>query len=284
MNIKNFTKSQEFYIIRSYTLKKHSIQKIAISLKVSNTPINRILRQKGVKIRSRNFLTSERAKKMSKHYKCDVSFFSKRSLNSAYWAGFIAADGSICERDLSLKIGLNIKDINHLIKFKKDLKFDGKIRKYCYKNSYKGNIYLNKSAIIEIYEEQIVKDLNNIYSITPRKSLTLKPPKNLTINRSLAFIAGYLDGDGSIRIPSNKSGATISFLGTFKMMQWIKETLQLLEIYTSNIYIHKSIFSLCLTQRESIAKFKKIIVAFNLPILQRKWKKLNKLKYKRNSK
>ena len=39
----------------------------------------------------------------------------------AYWLGFIAADGNVRKDFLKMRIELNIKDKNHLEKFKKSL-------------------------------------------------------------------------------------------------------------------------------------------------------------------
>jgi hypothetical protein len=67
-------------------------------------------------------------------------------------------------------------------------------------------------------------DLERHYSITPRKSLTLRPPGELNRENSLAFIVGYIDGDGCIRRQRRKDRMlTVALAGTHPMLSWVKQ-------------------------------------------------------------
>lgn len=112
--------------------------------------------------------------------------FSLYTPESAYWAGFIAADG--CITGGTLKICLNYKDINHLEKFKTYLQSTHKI-------SY--NIEEYYRAEIGFKNNKINEDLELNYNITPNKSLTYEMP---IIPEDIIwdFIRGYFDGDGCI--------------------------------------------------------------------------------------
>lgn len=142
-------------------------------------------------------------------YTYDRNFFEKIDTEEkAYWTGFIAADGNIRKDFHKMRIELNIKDIEHLKKFK---------------NSINGNMpikenlrYKNHSCYIDLNSIKICKDLSKI-GIIPNKSLILnidfnKIPKELTRH----FIRGYFDGDGSIchTVQDNKIRWQISFIGT----------------------------------------------------------------------
>lgn len=114
------------------------------------------------------------------------SFFNKLNELSAYWAGFIAADGNLFLKNKLISIGLSLKDISHIKKFKLAIKSNAAI----------SIVKSNNSARICFRSEKIYEDLEKM-GIGPNKSLTIsivKVPENL-INH---FIRGVYDGDGSV--------------------------------------------------------------------------------------
>jgi hypothetical protein len=149
-----------------------------------------------------------------------------------YWAGFIAADGYL-PNNTTLRIGLAHKDHDHLLKIKELLG---------------GEVYRNKqhSEFVIHGEPKLIEFLNSL-NITNNKSLTLKPPNNLTEEQTRLFILGYFDGDGSISAIQNKNykKLVISFLGTYEFLSWIKENIDKLELFSKvNVIKHKSIFAI----------------------------------------
>ena len=141
-------------------------------------------------------------------YSCNENYFAEKSLQACYWAGFIAADGWISEKKVTRKnklgIKLSIKDENHLIQFKDDIQYSGVIYKDLFKAAFiaeNTKITENKERVsLEITSQKICDDLENIFNVHPRKSLTHEPPVGLIKEQELAFIIGYLDGDGWIGI------------------------------------------------------------------------------------
>jgi len=113
----------------------------------------------------------------------DHHIFKNKNSESLYWAGFIAADGNICNSYLN--IGLMESDINHLIKFKEWIKADTKVR---LKAKTKSCYFAIKNPVMC---EDILK-----YGIYPRKSLTYDPP--LFCEQSVDFWRGMIDGDGHV--------------------------------------------------------------------------------------
>lgn len=155
----------------------NSMCKIAEILSISSKTVNDILKDNNIEIRR-------------KHSKINENYFENSNTEkSAYWAGFIAADGYIYhpnkgKSQSKLTIELSIKDKNHLLKLGIDL---GKnITDYDKHNSCKLSISSNK----------ICKDLNQ-YKIHQNKSLTLQFPDNIDKDNIHHFIRGYFDGDGS---------------------------------------------------------------------------------------
>ena len=129
--------------------------------------------------------------------------FSSYTPESAYWAGFIAADG--CITGGTLKICLNYKDINHLEKFKAYVDSTHKIS-FNTDKYYRAEIGFKNNKISEALE------LN--YNITPNKSLIYEMPI-LPDEVVWDFIRGYFDGDGCIcESFSNKNSKTATLYTT----------------------------------------------------------------------
>lgn len=131
-------------------------------------------------------------------YTCDNNFFSEQNAQSNYWAGFIAADGCITAYNM-VSIDLASKDEEHLYKLKQQIKcaapISKSINKVFFKNIKKQKEYYK--SILNFCSNNIVKDLQKIYGITPRKTYTYKIPDDV-LNSPFArdFIRGYFDGDG----------------------------------------------------------------------------------------
>lgn len=234
---------------------------------VSHTPITLILKNNHIKIRKHGF-------------SCDENFFSDLSLKACYWAGFIAADGYVLTDFPRMGIAIHKKDEKHLKKFKKAIKFTGDVKQYI----SKGFNTLTPYCRIIINSQKVKDDLLKYFNITEKKSLTLKPPKLLSFNRKLAFIAGYIDGDGSIYTQHGKL-PTIEILGTYEMLDWINKTLKK---YNFNNKISKakktsSISRIKFQGTGKIIALCKNIRKLKLPLLERKWSRIDvNLKSKRS--
>ncbi len=166
-----------------------------------------------------------RARAKTKHSH-NETFFEIPNLINSYWAGFIAADGCI-QHNNKVIIKLSKKDVNHLKKFKTDINFNGVLyectRKTNYggspdKQKYNGKEY-STSTIYLSNAQKLVHDLSTRFNIHHRKSLTLSYPNNLSPVNELAFIKGYIDGDGYIEFGAR---TRIIICGTKHTLLWIK--------------------------------------------------------------
>ncbi len=160
---------------------------------VADVTITSLLKKRDIFIRNRSNA------KRTNQIKEDV--FDTITEESAYWIGFILADGNVYhpkKRSKQLNIGLSEKDWEHLEKFKK---FIGSNKQ----------LYYNKGAVfISFYSNRIVEKLAE-YGIVPRKSNIAKVPESLKNNRH--FWRGMVDGDGWVSVP--ESGYPIlGFCGT----------------------------------------------------------------------
>lgn len=114
----------------------------------------------------------------------DEEYFKIFSPESCYWAGFIASDGSVFNNTIS--IGINDRDIEHLVKFLSSIKGKQNIRK-CKKNIVR----------LDICSKKMKDDLEKNFYIVPNKTKILTMPD---FNECFArnYIRGFFDGDGTI--------------------------------------------------------------------------------------
>lgn len=166
-------------------------------------------------------------------YQCNDDYFEIPNEENSYWAGFIAADGCVsqlretCQKKLA--IALQGLDITHLEKFKTDIEFQGPILKGKTNYKYKGVVSVKDTCLVQVTSTKLCDDLFKNYNVTPKKSLTLKPPKNLSFENSIAFIKGYIDGDGWIQPKRDAQWASIiSMLGTLEMVTWIRDIFEII--------------------------------------------------------
>lgn len=223
-------------------------------------------------------------------YNKNEFYFSVLTLENCYWAGYIAADGCIRHNPDKLQLVCSEKDNILLEKFKNSIKYTGPIRKVIrYKNTakYKKQEYLESH--LSINSKQIIKDLKYNFNITERKSLTLKPPNITDFEQQLAYIIGYIDGDGSICLCKAKSSKdlqiNLSILGTYELLNWIYIILNNIEnkkYKTLKLCKQNNIFRL---RYVAIRAFKilKVLQKINIPFkLQRKWDKINQIEKIKN--
>lgn len=204
------------------------------------------------------------------------NFFSKPSVLNSYWAGFIAADGCITDKT-RLYIGLNLIDICILKRFLKDVEYPEIIitRKTVRNNT------ICEHCQINIRSKQWILDLNKHWNITPRKSLTLQPPNLTELEHKLAYIIGYIDGDGHISYKDNYF--RIHICGNYDIILYIANILFSLEDiikYKKPLSVLKKNNSDCYYIQCTHRRAKEILkqlYKYKTPFrLQRKWKHVNK--------
>lgn len=140
-------------------------------------------------------------------HKLNNDYFSSISnQETAYWAGFIAADGSVASN--SLRIGLALKDKEHLELFSKHLESSAPVSVHHYNK--------NGNANFEVCSRQIILDLGKI-GIVPRKTTILTWP-NLPYHLLRHYLRGYFDGDGSISFSKKTREPRFSLCGNIEFL------------------------------------------------------------------
>ena len=209
-----------------------------------------------------------------KKYTIDFHYFKQITADNSYWAGFIAADGCVCNKDSSVRISLSEKDRHHLEIFCKSIGYDGPIIDYKQKQA-SGNVF-NYSRVGLWGVREWCHDLGSNFNIIDRKSLVLKPPTNLTRIQYLNFIIGYIDGDGSIFF-DKKGKIHLGLVGTREMMAWIHYILGQEHANRVNFYKRNNVYRLVYTG-STAASILQILSNTTCNFrLERKWSKIQKI-------
>ena len=162
-----------------------SICQLAETFGVSPQAVYQFLRREGTPIRPLSVSHTR--------YRCNHAFFQVVNTEAtAYWLGFLSADGHISPRKRSvdvLTLTLSTHDQTHLDHFKQAISAEHPVRVYITK---KGFGYCR----LAIASQELVDDLATL-GIGPLKRHRLSFP---TVPSHLIhhFMRGYFDGDGSI--------------------------------------------------------------------------------------
>lgn len=169
-----------------------------------------------------------------KRVKYETFFKSINNEKSAYWFGFILADGYI---DINGEVGIELKsdDYKHLEKFKNDLGIKNDVKIYD-KNSTFGR---QKNCRITFLNYKILSDLGRL-GITLNKSNDGKIPYIKDEKLYYHMIRGYFDGNGSIGLYHCKrsndiKGKNFSFCGTKEILEFIVEFFNIEVIWSKRI-------------------------------------------------
>lgn len=153
----------------------------------------------------------------NKRISVDKTFFSLPNKENSYFAGFLGADGTIYNTNNIVAIKLQAGDMEILEKFKQVTKFSGKIR--VYKRQTIGTKLRDTCSVNFCGVKKWIEDLESNYNVISNKSLVLKPPSLLSLDNSLAYIKGYVDGNGTIS--KRGSNASLSIYTSKDMATWI---------------------------------------------------------------
>ena len=143
---------------------------------------------------------------MPRLFPIDEEVFSSITDESAYWIGFLLADGNVYlpkgRKTSILQINLQADDVGHLEKFKE---FTNTERPLCYTERGKGSFTFSVSS------NKLAEDLEG-WGVTSRKSGNAKAHPDLANNSH--FWRGVIDGDGSYVPPSRGTAIRLAFRGT----------------------------------------------------------------------
>jgi hypothetical protein len=202
--------------------------------------------------------------------KCNFSRLLEETNEKYYWLGFLLADGSFSKRK-EIKIGLSIKDENHLIKLKKFLRIENI-------HYYKNSVYICGK------DTKIFETITKKYNISSIKTYIPPDLSSIKNDKMFSLLIGFIDGDGCI----SKQYKRNDFLLRIKNHKnWqllidniIDEVYHFLEIPNPPISkIDNSGYSnMTISDTYVLKKIKSKAIQYKLPIINRKWDNID-LKY-----
>jgi uncharacterized protein (DUF433 family) len=191
-----FTDSEEVMIGHIYE-SGFSPQQISVAYGVSRSAIINTIDRRGIDKRPNR-----------KNFFDEKAFDSLDSEAPLYWLGFCYADANVTNYEL--RIGLAIKDIDHLQLLGDFMQSDKTVKKY--RN--------NTACQLSFASVYLTKRLHSLGLIAGRGEFEKLVP-HIPDNLAHHFIRGYLDGDGCI----TESNYLIRFLGQVDILEWIRNIL-----------------------------------------------------------
>jgi intein-encoded DNA endonuclease-like protein len=204
MPARNFTDTEEAEIAKIY-LSGKSTRDIAKAYGLNHhISICSALERQGI--------TQRAAPERNRLYKFNINAFDKiDNEQSAYWWGFIYADGNISRR--SLTVGLKSTDASQLVALSSFLQSESPIK---FRDNYiKEQVYYRVQLLVtDRYFSDRLRQLGIIPHRPIFKDVLLQLPEYLISH----WIRGYFDGDGSAR-----TDMAISIVGQQRMLIWMRE-------------------------------------------------------------
>lgn len=198
----------------------------------------------------------------------------EETVEAYYWAGFIAADGSIADNK-RLHIKISTKDSDHLLKFAQFISCD---------NVNYGMTDGFPYIYVSIQDPHVIPEFCKKFGFYKNK--TQNPPNlsYLSGDKLLSFIAGFIDGDGCIRHQTGRSDCVLtiknhkSWLPVLRMFE--VEIYKELGISPYRAIIRSRINNrgysvLNISDNSVLRALKGKLIALGLHIMKRKWGKIN---------
>lgn len=273
-DICNLKKDQINYILAKYKITKNKkrdeiFEKLIEEYLTTNCTYLDLSKKYNIPDYKIEYYFATRKIKRNKKYIEDV-FFNKTE-ESAYWIGFIAADGSLSDKRHSVEIEIQIGDINHLKKFSKFVTYEDNLKI--------GIRDKTKSCRVTLINQKTYDDIKN-YNLMPNKSFKIRflniiSNFNNDDNLIKHFIRGYFDGDGSVTYHDNLTNLKVGFCGNKEFLLELQEYLNKLLNIETVIYSKKGtdIKSLSIRHKQDAIKFLNYIYKDSNIYLDRKYKK-----------
>lgn len=166
----------------------------------------------------RQNITQRSPAERNRLYKLNPNVFDIITPESAYWWGFIYADGNV-NREKTLVVGLKASDRSVLEKLKIFLQSESPIRESMTTLS-NGKSY--PRVTISFTDRHLAARLIELGIVTHRTD-TWKIPANLPKDCESHFIRGLFDGDGSIDF--NSGQPRVRICGNKDLIEWLWKTM-----------------------------------------------------------
>lgn len=227
-------------------LKGKSINQISKELKSSWGTIKKDLLEAGIEVKAK-INHSENINGVSPELFKEIN-----DEDSAYWLGFLYADGNIRKNGNEITLDLQQKDKEAVEEFHKYCKNQNLIREHQIHKG--GKTYI--SYVSGFSNKKIKENLIKL-GCTPNKSLTLTFPNGHQVpDRYIYdFIRGYIDGDGYIQYDFDKHRYRVVITSTKEFLLGMVKRLGIKEYYYLNQDNKSKIWNLTISNKENVFLF-----------------------------
>jgi len=206
-------------------------------------------------------------RKVSTKRKGKLSNLLDGSLLSFYFLGFFAADGYISKNGHFMLSQKHKEDIEPLANF-----LETEVKTI--KKSPGYNNFYHMNYRVAIYDKRVGQQINFMFGIQDKKTYTeIKLDFIKSSEQAMAFLIGYIDGDGSItkyriRCQSHKNWFNVYKILHTKLDNSICNEIVLYLEYKNQ---QKDDFATLRIKSKGCKILKQFALENNLPIFQRKW-------------
>ena len=187
--------------------------------------VKKWLKEEGVKLRP--------AARKPRLYTLNEDCFSSKTPESNYWAGFLAADGSIGKCN-SVNLTIQQRDIKHLELY----------RDFIGSNAPFYHFEKHNTNKVELYSKKIVADLS-VYGVRKDKTRNYVVPDFIKFD--VDFWRGMIDGDGHISLKNTNTTNNfpiIGLCGTIDACNSFREFCLTIHPFKARVNKHGSIFDI----------------------------------------
>jgi hypothetical protein len=202
---------------RPYSAKDDGLLRALCKREPARVIAERLGRSEGsVRERLKRLRLSKARPHINRLYHVRDDAFARVTPEATYWAGLLAADGTIHRDCKSLRLELKATDEIVLVEL---MRFLGMNRPLSYR-SMRGTGSKGCYAGLFITSPEICADLKRLYGLVPAKSTCLPAPTEMSMRCKLAYAAGLIAGDGNLRI--DRYGALVITLcsGSEALIHW----------------------------------------------------------------
>jgi hypothetical protein len=169
--------------------------------------------------------------------------FATITPESAYWSGFLIADGAVSGGTLIVRLAA--KDMSHLQELRRFLGSGHKVQ-HIARNGWAGT----PAVQLAIPSARLVADLAAL-GVLPRKSFTAMACPSLQHNRH--FWRGVVDGDGHVGIDRRRDVPRLELVGPAGLLTQFRSFAQSLTMTNASVRPHKTIHRFQLSGRAAAA-------------------------------
>lgn len=156
-------------------------------------------------------------------YSKNETFWEIPNAINCYYAGWIAADGSIDNEKHTLRLSCEKSDEPSLYRFMKESEYDGKIFNTLKKSPSSDYISIHSTLAIGACQKWN-EDLKRVFNLFQNKTYRLAPPNLGNDYLMCCYLAGLLDGDGALSSAQSTQMIHIAYGSASRLIvEWVQK-------------------------------------------------------------